>query len=301
MRDFLAILAFAVFPAASWSSTLFLDTTMPIPTDSFECASGETIEPAPRLIDVLFSSKPSVSQLKTCLPEPCARALTRQELADLIGTAVSDMRFDEKWGEYYARYADHCRKETVGPVKGSYRQYLTNGFWSPLLSVPSYPPSQLTGVEPTSLPSGTGSNYNRTPDPRSQAAVPRAFQLGLGPVVFGSNGSAKSDGMAVADTGPDDGDADGQTTTLANLDESEIGQTGDLRPDLPSVLDGETHARPDRDDTNQLSSGSAGTSDDGINAAGAGEDLTPVPLPAGWLLLGTALVVLSRKKATRLL
>lgn len=50
---------------------------------------------------------------RTCLPDPCARALTRQELSQITGTEPILARFSEEWDDYYSRYADHCRREIV--------------------------------------------------------------------------------------------------------------------------------------------------------------------------------------------
>jgi len=65
---------------------------------------------------------------RTCLPDPCARALTRQELSQITGTEPILARFSDEWDDYYTRYADHCRREVVvsRPRGGA-------TFWKPII------------------------------------------------------------------------------------------------------------------------------------------------------------------------
>lgn len=73
---------------------------------------------------------------RTCLPEPCVKALTPFRLAALIGRTPSE----GEWGQYFARYADFCRKEVV-PFEAIGPEGLGDGgvrpeaaFWLPLLA-----------------------------------------------------------------------------------------------------------------------------------------------------------------------
>ena len=75
---------------------------------------------------------------RTCLPKPCVQALTPFRLAALIGRNPSE----GEWDEYFARYADFCRKEVV-PFKAVGPEGLAEGhgdvrpeaaFWLPLLA-----------------------------------------------------------------------------------------------------------------------------------------------------------------------
>jgi len=50
---------------------------------------------------------------RTCVDDPCHAALTQQELSQLTGTDPRIPRFAKEWNDYYARYADYCRKETT--------------------------------------------------------------------------------------------------------------------------------------------------------------------------------------------
>ena len=49
---------------------------------------------------------------RTCVADPCSAALSQRELAQLTGTDPNIPRFGSEWEDYYARYADYCRKET---------------------------------------------------------------------------------------------------------------------------------------------------------------------------------------------
>lgn len=49
---------------------------------------------------------------RTCVANPCLGALSQRDLSNLTGTDPNIPRFDDEWNDYYARYADYCRKET---------------------------------------------------------------------------------------------------------------------------------------------------------------------------------------------
>ena len=75
----------------------------------------------------------------TCLPEPCRRQVTRDELAILIGRAPEPV----VWDDYVARYADTCVAETGGAWAGPSsprpvtRPTAPGAFWGPILSAPA--------------------------------------------------------------------------------------------------------------------------------------------------------------------
>ena len=50
---------------------------------------------------------------RICHTDPCDVALTQRELSNLTGTDRRIPRFMQEWDDYYARYADYCRKETT--------------------------------------------------------------------------------------------------------------------------------------------------------------------------------------------
>lgn len=82
---------------------------------------------------VAFSVSGKTRLPRTCLPDPCARALTREELSAITGTEPMLARFHDEWDDYYSRYADHCRREIVVSrprAKGS----PIEGFWPPIIS-----------------------------------------------------------------------------------------------------------------------------------------------------------------------
>lgn len=50
---------------------------------------------------------------RICVDDPCQASLTQDELSQLTGTDPRIPRFAREWNDYYARYADYCRKETT--------------------------------------------------------------------------------------------------------------------------------------------------------------------------------------------
>lgn len=77
---------------------------------------------------IAFSLSGKTRLPRTCLPDPCARALTRQELSQITGTEPILASFHDEWDDYYARYADHCRREVVVS-----RPRTKDGFWRPII------------------------------------------------------------------------------------------------------------------------------------------------------------------------
>ena len=82
---------------------------------------------------IAFSISGKTRLPRTCLPDPCARSLTQQELSAITGTEPMLARFHEEWDDYYARYADHCRREVVVSRPRS-KTPQTEGFWPPNIS-----------------------------------------------------------------------------------------------------------------------------------------------------------------------
>ena len=60
-----------------------------------------------------FSTGGKIRLPRTCVDDPCHAALTQRELSQLTGTDPRIPRFANEWNDYYARYADYCRKETT--------------------------------------------------------------------------------------------------------------------------------------------------------------------------------------------
>ena len=95
---------------------------------------GDVCIPEDR-IDLAFHTTGKGLRLpRTCLPDPCETALTRPNLAGLVGRPVTE----PEWDAYFARYADYCRKEVVpfGPEDTGTMVTETappGEFWWPLL------------------------------------------------------------------------------------------------------------------------------------------------------------------------
>ncbi len=98
---------------------------------------------------VAFTLAGKVRIPRTCLPEPCARALSQRELSNLTGTEMVLPRFKNEWDDYYARYADFCRKEVV-PFGGPAPQPVATpeNFWPPLLNPPIVTDDLITNLTP---------------------------------------------------------------------------------------------------------------------------------------------------------
>lgn len=106
-------------------------------------------------IDLAFHATGKGARMpRTCLPKPCVKALTPYRLAALIGRAPSE----GEWDQYFARYADFCRKEVVpfeavGPV-GAGDVLPEAAFWLPLLAGFDDGPADRRG--PIGTPVGGG-------------------------------------------------------------------------------------------------------------------------------------------------
>ena len=91
---------------------------------------------------------------RICVDDPCHAALTQRQLSQLTGTDPRIPRFVSEWNDYYARYADYCRKETTpngGGVASS-----PNDFWERTRRPAEVSQAITTGspVLPQSLPTG---------------------------------------------------------------------------------------------------------------------------------------------------
>ena len=82
----------------------------------YECIPASFLEePDDNTTAIAFSLTGKGRLPRTCLPNPCDRALTPRELSNITGTEMILARFSGEWDDYYARYADHCRAEVVFP------------------------------------------------------------------------------------------------------------------------------------------------------------------------------------------
>ncbi len=102
----------------------------------YECIAESDLEAA-----FLATAKP-FHLPRTCLPDPCARRLTRPELAEIIGRPPTEAL----WEEYVARQAQACEDPAAFPeppattrvtAKAPARMTATNrdaaAFWAPLI------------------------------------------------------------------------------------------------------------------------------------------------------------------------
>ncbi|MEM9898277.1 MAG: hypothetical protein AAF742_02745 [Pseudomonadota bacterium] len=153
LTSYLAVCSLATTPTIGYGATMELADITSVDPLGYECIAGEYFEETDGFAAVAFTLSEKVRLPRTCLPEPCDRALSRQELSNLTGTEAVHARFENEWNDYYARYADFCRKETVDPAAGTEDRVATNDFWGPILNEPS--------VILTSLPPGGGNS----PDP----------------------------------------------------------------------------------------------------------------------------------------
>ena len=132
---FLASLLLCVAPGAPvFAAKIELADILEIDALGYRCVPTQYFDEQPDGSPAIAFSISGKTRLpRTCLPDPCARALTQQELSAITGTEPMLARFHDEWDDYYARYADHCRREVVVSrprAKGSPNE----GFWPPIIS-----------------------------------------------------------------------------------------------------------------------------------------------------------------------
>lgn len=226
----------------------------------YECISAEFFEETDLdIAPIAFQIGGKIRLARTCLPDPCIGALTQFELAGLTGTDRNHPRFQEEWHDYYARYADHCRRET-NPLPQDVVASAPNEaeeFWAPVLNPPiqdAIGTNQSNGVLPVSF------------------VLPSSIEF---PVINGN--SDGTDNASDEETG-----SDTETDSESN-DETET---------ETAVLD--DFITRDDETTSDVSGdgGSNGSSDDDILQAGdtLGDDTVPVAavsLPSSGALMLT--------------
>ena len=119
----------------------------------YTCISGEYLEETDGVAAVAFTLTGKIRMPRTCLPDPCEGALSRTELSQLTGTEMILPRFQNEWDDYYARYAEHCRKETVAFADPETQPTRTSpdDFWAPILA------NAASGRTATAGPAATSS------------------------------------------------------------------------------------------------------------------------------------------------
>ena len=128
LRHYLSVTAIALTPVAAPASTIVLSDILSVDALGYECIGGKYLEETEDQTAIAFTISEKIRLPRTCLPNPCDRALTRRELSNLTGTEVTLARFEQEWDEYYARYAGHCRKEIVDPAE---EEIADDEFWEP--------------------------------------------------------------------------------------------------------------------------------------------------------------------------
>ena len=168
MLRFLFIAIFASAPIATLARTVGPNIVGPedlvtIDALGYECISPAFFEEVNGEPALAFEMSGKIKLARTCLPEPCNWALTREELAQLTGTDPRLARFDAEWNDYYARYSDTCIRET-NPVPNEVDQIVaqSNTFWEPFIG--------STPIAPA-IPSGSSVLTSAT-DPQDGSSTP---------------------------------------------------------------------------------------------------------------------------------
>lgn len=147
----------------------------------YECVPSRYFDDNPDgSAPIAFSIAKKTRLPRTCLPDPCARALTKQELSNITGTEPILASFSSEWDDYYSRYADACVREIVisrprtadfwkpiltraqttqrigVPTSSRLRPYIPTGFGTPTIptriSFTEQPPEFLPGPAPSPVP-----------------------------------------------------------------------------------------------------------------------------------------------------
>ena len=138
-----ALLACLLPAAPAHATQIELSDLLDIDPLGYNCVPSRYFDDQPDGSAALaFTLSEKIRLPRTCLPDPCARALSPQELAGLTGTEPILATFSAEWDDYYSRYADHCVREiTVS------RPRAPGDFWEPIISRAKI--TQRTGI-PTS-------------------------------------------------------------------------------------------------------------------------------------------------------
>ena len=129
-----SLLLCVLTPTSAQAAKIELADLLEIDALGYRCVPSMYFDDQPDGSPALAFSVSGKTRLpRTCLPDPCARALTREELSAITGTEPMLARFHQEWDDYYSRYADHCRREIVVSrprAKGS----PIEGFWPPIIT-----------------------------------------------------------------------------------------------------------------------------------------------------------------------
>jgi len=145
----LAVALSALCATSAWSATQVsykvdfvapevppaLEDIMDVDKLGFDCIHEDKIDLA------FHATGKGIRMPRTCLPEPCKKALLPEELALLVGRPTNE----KEWNQYFSRYADVCRKE-IPPIAtddgtNMYDRDISStsitpvdAFWNPLIT-----------------------------------------------------------------------------------------------------------------------------------------------------------------------
>ncbi len=227
-------------PSVSLGATMDIADLTTVDDLGYECIAGEYFEETEDTAAIAFVVSEKIRLPRTCLPEPCDRALTQRELSNLTGTEITLARFQDEWDDYYARYADFCRKETVDPAGPSPFPIQPYTFWDPFIENPN--------VIVASVPTGA---LTTTPVP----GVVSPTATTSTPTIPGTPGTPITTTIFEDDDDGDDDDNGEEDGGVASTSPEEP-----IDPEDPTI--------------------------------------SPVPLPGGLVLLGSALIALRLRRST---
>ena len=205
-----------------------------------------------------------------CIPQPCIRALTREELArDVLGRPLRE----DEWDTYISRYADACRSEAIVPVPDAEPE--VERLLTSLRLISTLFDAPLT-VQPQSYSlaevGGAGDVFPQSPLIRPVdhrvPLIPQLWPAGVGSGDVGGAGAPGSGGQG-------SGSADGATfpTTGGNFGHSPSGPRDDEPNARPEGRDGNPDGKAPQPPRTPV------------------EQPTPVPLPPTMPLLLAAMAV----------
>lgn len=195
---------FATLAACSWALASTVTSLLTTPSDTRSLSYLMSVDALGYAcvwtadVELNYSpNEPGVRLPRLCLPAPCAYALTRTELGGLIGRPPTTT----EWDDYYSRYGDYCRKETVpfDTRDGGWSDPIATAadFWEPLLATyPANAPIRASlasgGGAGGGIPggagggSGAGSTGPADPTPTDTLGTPISSPLEFEPELPGS-------------------------------------------------------------------------------------------------------------------
>jgi hypothetical protein len=229
---------------------------------------------------------------RACMPSPCERALSPNELSHITGTDVVLARFKGEWDDYYARYSDHCRSETVAfPDPASYddphvpemcfhKPDPIEDFWGPLVAnaAGAQAPAKLASLvnAASGRPALTNGAGRLSPVSWGGASGTGAPAVNVSPWTPTEQSAFFTPASASSDNASDDNQSQTTPANHVYMMAAASGSGGGTQPADPTTTTPTGPATPVV--TPVLPTGPA-----------------PVPLPASGLLLAAALAFFGRR------